>query len=561
MSFFSNAAPQKRNGDLVVGFTNADYIKQNIPNQAGYADYSTLSTWYQEDALKNHLKLSPAFGQQSMSSVPFFQDVLEHDAILEVNGWDGKFTYDLPVETDTRLKTADDTSNQVNAGEDGSLFKIVFNRDFAPGTTLSADIFDGLEIVISDAEPSRDLGYGFEMMATVNSDDPNQTYPSYLLAKDVEYFETGGGLAEYGERLNLVHMPGKTMYMTCEFQLGSPQGAEAWFTGKANSIDLKGGGTASMDYIKEIEQYYKNGKEIVLIKEKVGGTHKYTIGSIMEMLAIQKFNRNMSMSLMFQRGGTVKTQKGTVRYNEGLWHQMRRGEIITYGRRGGITRGHIQKIRDYIFKANPLQDTIDSVLVLKCGIEAYENILDIFKDEVNLQLANIAPLLGSDRLLPINPVKGDNYNLSLEPVRFTNVLLRGIGKVRIERDVTLSYVNGVDRNIAGFAPKGQNFTAYSVIVWDAMSSEYSNNTDFPKGVTAVGSNKDSNIYYVTPKGEKIYWGRENGRYSVERATDIVASAKTMHSSFFIYGFGAMWMKDPSRVVMLELEKSARKGYN
>jgi hypothetical protein len=65
---------------------------------------------------------------------------------------------------------------------------------------------------------------------------------------------------------------------------------------------------------------------------------------------------------------------------------------------------------------------------------------------------------------------------------------------------------------------------------------------------------------VAPKGDKIFWGRENGRYSTQTATDIIASAKTMHSSFFIYGFGAMLMLDPSKFVMIELEKSARKGY-
>jgi len=65
---------------------------------------------------------------------------------------------------------------------------------------------------------------------------------------------------------------------------------------------------------------------------------------------------------------------------------------------------------------------------------------------------------------------------------------------------------------------------------------------------------------VTPKGDKVYWGRENGRYSMNSATDILASAKTMHTSFFIYGFGDIWMKDPSKFVMMELEKPARKGY-
>ena len=75
--------------------------------------------------------------------------------------------------------------------------------------------------------------------------------------------------------------------------------------------------------------------------------------------------------------------------------------------------------------------------------------------------------------------------------------------------------------------------------------------------TADGSNSVRMKWDGNPQ---IYWGRENGRYSVDRATDIIASSKTMHSSFFIYGFGSAWMKDPSKFVTIELEKSARKGF-
>lgn len=559
MSFFSNNVPI-RNNDLVVGMTSAN-MARNLVNQQGFQDFSTMSTWYHEDSLKNHMRLQSFFGQQSHSSVPLFQDVIKNDAIIEVNGWDGKFTYDLPVETDTRVRTVEDTSYQEYAGADGSFFKIVLNREFAPNTTLTADGMDGDAIAVSDAEPVVDLGYGFEHTVVLMTNDPDKTYPSYLLEKDVEYFETGGGLAEYGEKLNLVHMPAGTQYMTCEFQLGSPQGVETWFTGKADSVDLKWGQTNSMDYIKEVEQFYKKGNEVVLMKDNApNATHKYTVGSILEMLAIQKFDRNMSVSLMFQKAATIKTQKGTVRYNEGLWHQMKRGFIITYGKRGGITREHIRRAADYVFKINPMKSEIERRIKFKCGSEAFKNILEIYGEEVRQQISNISALLGADRILPENPVTGDLYNLELKPVRFTKVYLPGIGMVEIEEDRTLNYTNITDRNLRGMNPNGQDYTTYSMIIWDAADQMYSNNQDAPKGTEIVGTNKEANIYLVTPKQDKIYWGRENGRYSVEKATDIISSAKTMHASFFIYGFGALWMKDASKFVMVELEKPARRGF-
>lgn len=561
MSFYANNVPV-RNGDIVIKATTAAKASQLV-NSQGYQDFSTLTTWYEEDPLRNHQKLMSWFGQQNeVSAVPIFQDVIQNDAVLEVNGWGGKFSYDLPVETDTRLKTMDDTSDQEYPGLDGTTFKIVFNREFAPNTTLTCDGMGEDAIRVTDAEPVRDLGYGFEHTVVLMTNNPDASYPSEYLAKDIQYFETGHALAEYDEKFGLVHMPAGTSYMTCEFELGSPQGYESWTTAKANSVNLRFGDTNSQDYIGQLEDFYRKGEEVVLIKNNVPSVgQKYTVASILEMLTIQKFNLNMSTSLMFQRAATFKTAKGYVKYNEGLWHQMQRGFIITYGRRGGITREHIKQARDYVFRANPMKKTIESRLKFKAGTEAYNNVLQIFNDEVQLQLATLGGLLGADRVLPRNPVSGDLYNLRLDPVRFTEVNLPGIGWVEIEEDVTLNYMNITDRNIKGMNPNGYDYTTYSLIIWDATDQQYSNNADLPRGTRRVGGdNREANIYMVAPMQDKIYWGRENGRYSVERATNIIASAKTMTASFFIWGFGAMWMKDPSKFVTIQLEEAARKGF-
>jgi hypothetical protein len=566
MSFFTNQNLQK-NGDAVVDIRTTTVDKATaLVNSQGHQDFSTMSTWYNEDPLNNHMKLQNYFGQQEMTSLPLFQDVIKHDAILELNGWatNSKFTYDLPIETDNHMKTADDTSDQQYAGADGTTFRIVLNRELAPFSTLSCQGMDGDILVVSETFPVRNLGYGYEHYVTLagSEQDPDATYPSHLLKKDIQYFEiSSSALAEYSEKLSLVHMPAGTNYMTCEFYLGSGQGVETFVTGMADSVDLKFGATHTKDYLTEVEKMYKNGSEVVLGKQKLAsGAMKYTIGSIMEMLAIQKFNRNMNTSLMFQKGFTMSTSKGFLRYNEGLWRQMRRGFIVTYGKRGGITLSHIKQIRDYVFKANPTKDIKDSILRFKCGTEAFNNIDTLIQREFNVQLQQIAPLLGADRVLPSNPVSGDLYNLKLELVRAKTVNVPGIGWLEVMEDKSMNYINVTDKNLRGMNPNGMDYTAYSAFIWDVTDQEYSNNGDLPKGVTAVGNNKEANIYMVTPKGDKVFWGRENGRYSMNSATDILASARTMHTSFFIYGFGAAWIKDQSKFVTLELEESARKGF-
>lgn len=564
MSFYANNVPS-RNGDTVIKIVKSTTTggAERAIQALGDQNFASLNSWWKQDPLKNHLKLQTFFGsQKETQSVPLFQDVLKHEAILELNGWEDKFTYDTPIETDDCIKTVDDTSYQQLAGQDGTTFKIVLNREFSPYTTLTADGMDGDALSVSDAEPVRDLGWGFEHTVVLMTNDPDKTYPSYLLGKDIEYTETGGGIAEYSEKLNTIHMPVGTKYMTSEFQLGTGQGVETSVTGKANSVDLRYGTTSSMDYIDEIEQYYKKGQEVIFMEDKTtvgSSSHKYTVASIQEMLAIQKFNNNFSVSLMFQRAATLKTSKGVMRYNEGLWHQMRRGYVITYPKRGAINKEHIKQARDYVFKANPNKNTIDSEITFECGSEAFNNVLEIFKPEFLHQLGNIQALLGSERLID-NPVSGDLYNLALKPVRVTSVFLPGIGQVKINENHQLNYVGVTDKNLRGMNPNGYDYTTYSMIIWDASDKKYSNNSELPKGTTRMGNDNGANIYMVAPKGDKIFWGHENGRYSTKSATDIIASAKTMHSSFFIYGFGAMLMLDPSKFVTIELEKAARKGY-
>ena len=561
MSFY-NSGLSLRNNDQIIGFSTTK--EWAGVSSAGFQDYTSLQEWFETDPLKNHMKLQSYFGEQSLTRYPIFEDVLNHDAVMEVNGWEGKFTYDRPVETDNSIRTVFDNSNQEYAGADETTFKITLNYEFAPGTTLTCDGLFGDSIVVSDVETVKDLGTGFEHTVLLLTNDVTKSYPNFLLKKDIEYFETGHGLGEYGEKLAITRMPKGTNYMTCEFQLGSVQGAESYVTGKADSVNLGGGIAATKDYMDTIENFKQSGKEIVLLKDKNRTAGSPTrVGTMMEMLTLRKFNENMSTSLMFQRGATVKSQKGTVRYNEGLWHQMRRGRIISYGKRGGITREIIKDAVDYVFKINPTKKSIERRVKFKCGSLAFNNVLEIFKDEVNAQLIANGILVGAAPLIDIKKlVEGtDLYNLQLNPVRFTKVNLPGIGMVEIEEDMSLNYMNITDRNLRGMNANGYDHTAYSMIIWDALDTQYSNNQDAPKGTTIIADGKkDANIYMVMPEGEKIYWGKENGRYDNTRATGIVASAKTMHTSFFVYGSGAIWMKDPSKFVMVELAQNQRQGH-
>jgi hypothetical protein len=196
---------------------------------------------------------------------------------------------------------------------------------------------------------------------------------------------------------------------------------------------------------------------------------------------------------------------------------------------------------------------------IKCGSELYDNIEVLIQNEANRQLTNVAPLLGSSRVTEQPIVTGTLTDLSVALVKFGKVKVPGIGLVEPIRDTTMDYTKLTDRQLKGMNPNGKDFTTYSGIVWDVTDQMYSNNKQLPAGTKAVNEKVNANIYLVRPQGDSIYWGRENGRYSQFKSSDILASGKTMHESFFMFGFGAMWMADPSKFAMTQLEKSNRVG--
>jgi hypothetical protein len=265
---------------------------------------------------------------------------------------------------------------------------------------------------------------------------------------------------------------------------------------------------------------------------------------------------------MWAQAATFTNSNGVTRINEGLYRQLRRGKIITYGRPGGLTREHIQEAKEYIFRGNYMKQDVDTRIHFKAGKFLYENFLAIFKDEIASQRDQLATFLGADRMIP-NPVSGnDPFNLTFKPIRFTNVFLPGIGMVSVEEDLALNNADGRDRLASGMHPLGLSETAYSAMIWDADSQMYSNNKELPKGVTMIeGGNAGANIHLIKPEGEGVYWGSENGRYDYRKAGDIISSGRKPGQNFWAFSIAAIHVMDVTRTVIIELEPAARKGFN
>ena len=571
MSVTQSPIKMIHNGDLVIGMTN----KKTVQSMGGYFDTTTLSSFYEQDPDKYNLGLMKLWGQQAKTSYPIYQALMEKKAMLNVNGADGSFTYEIAIKDSGKCMTIRDYSTTYpNAGLDGSNFRIALNKRYAPGVKLTVDLMYGEhQLIVTDEEPIRQIPGGWDMPVKLTDADREASYDTSLLVSGIQYLQVGHSVfGEYGTNYENFDLMDTPTTMKCMFQLGNMSGAESYMTGRAGMKSFSGASSRAKEYLSELESEANEYGEFSFITEatnvtkgengkvgfKKGSLH---LGSTIQMLLHKKHQKSVATELLFQKAGTVQGTNGITKLNEGIFHQIRRGKLIQYGRPMGITRAHIMEAVQYIFRVSDLAEELRFV-EFSVGTYAKQNMYEIFKDEINAQMPQIERWLGADALIKNVVTGADNLNLALKPVRFVECYLQGIGQVRIKHDPALDHYPGADRFQSGMHQGGLAHTAYSMVVWDVADQKYSNNKTLPQGATLVeGADAGANMYIVKPEQAMTYWGSENGRYSMESNANIVSSSKFQTQGFWIYSICASWVADLSRYVIIELDPSYRNGLN
>jgi len=546
------------NGDRVIGFTSSKKVKE-----LGFADRASLQSWYEEDPTKNYLGMIDLFTNYAEVKIPFMKDLFTSKSVIEVNGMEGTFTYDLPVNRKTGTYTVKDTSveNGETPGIDESYFTIGLSKPYQPGDKLTYDMAHGEQFIVSDQHQVIQEGDVYIHTCQLVTHDKNAWYPKEYLKPGIRYFKVGNTIGEFSERFSNLESPGETGSITCEFQLGNHRGVETFVTMYANKKSISGATTKSQDVWYQFQDAQEKGLDMMVMgvyDKAKGGIKKNTatICSTLEYLCILENAKMESSELIYQRGGTVRVGNSVKRINEGLWHQARRGKIIQYSRPGGITRDHIRQVSAYVFQGRANQDPTTKILRFKAGWGAYQNIMQIFREEFHSQLAGLSNFMGTDRQIP-NPVGGTlKDGLTLSAVKLRSVYIPDIGYIEVEHDPSLDHQLYADRLSKGFVGQGNNQDSYSLVIWDAADPKYSNaRTNLPNNTTLIDKgNKGSNIFYVKPEGSHVYWGSSNGRYHKEKASEIMSAMKTMATEFWIHSASAGWMRDITRCIIVELKR-------
>lgn len=565
MSNFMKNVPKIINGDTVIGFTSSKKVKD-----IGWADVSSLSSWYEEDPNKNHFGLVELFTNMADVRMPSYKDFFKKGAVLEVNGINGTFTYDTPVTKPDGTYTEGDTSDYSDAlGIDGEVFPIILGEPFQPGDVLTYDVYNGEQIVVSEDHTVERVGDAWKHWVKLSSLNSWDMFPADKLKEGIQYYKIGHVLGEFSEQFSNISSPTRTGTITSEFTLGNHRGVETFYTMYADKKQFSGAALHSQrfwnKFVSEMEALGSdsNGNPLDMfyvakLKKGTKSIDKSTvrIGASLEYLVLLELMKMENHQLLFQKGGIINDINGTKRLNEGLLHQIRRGTLIKYSKPGGITRTHIKQAAAVLFQGRKSIMPHERRLKFKAGFMAYMNVMSIFRDEVLAQVSALAPFIGSDRLLPNSPVKGKSLtSLELEPVMFTKVNIPDIGIVEIEYDPSLDYTPLTDKHSAGFFGDGYNWSSYSLVIWDAADPEYSNALTGVKGADIIdGGSLKENVYYVKPQGDGFWWGYSNGRYSPDNAKGIMSSMKRMGREFWAHSVSAAWVKDVTRYITIELKR-------
>ena len=551
------------NGDAIIGFTSAKDIK-NI----GFADAATVGSWFQdgENSTAKHLGMIDLFSATHNVRLPFMTDLFKGSQVMECE--DGQsITYDLPVKRSIRCVTAVDTSgDREKPGIDGGVFTIILDTEHTKGDVLSYDPMYGAQVIVDDNYDVERQGENYVHYVRLVTNDKRDYFPKDKLKAGIEYVKVGHNLAEFGtdySKINLMNAPAGSI--TNEFILGNNRGVETFYTKKANGMSapkLAEIGMTEMEDIKnKMDMFGGKSKEMFFIanKTKSGKIDKSSVkvGATLEYLALMELAKIECHQLYFQKAATIPTANGVMRLNEGAWHQIRRGKLIQYSKPGGITKQQIMEAVAYMFKGRTDIPPHMRKVKFKAGWYAYLNMMEIFREEISQQYAGLAPFLGTDRGLPTSPLQGNLDALTMKPVIFKAVSMPGIGTVEVEHDPSLDYQPYADRFSSGYFGDGLAHTAYSLVIFDATDSQYSNadvSSKVKGGTVIKGGNNKANVYYVKPEGAHVTYGYEQGRMANgSRVSDIQSSLPQMGRTFWANSQSAALILDTTRYIVIELK--------
>jgi len=550
MAKTTNVIKQFNNGTLIAS------VPKSTVRDMSFTDLSLLRDTFKEN--RKHLGTLKLFKELNLTNMPLIEELTKNKNYIYVDGVQGSFTWDVLLGAKFP-EVVEDIEEGEFLGIDGGTFHIKLTYPFRQNDILTYDPVDGVQVLVVGEEVV-DTGDGHVHEVQLVSNNRDDYFPKSKLQAGTLFGKIDNIIGEYDKQFSGIDAAISNAKATLEFRLGGVRGVEVAWTTFSKSVKFGNGENMQQHQstLNSIEMQMKKWQaqigDLLAYGKALGNGNMQVrqIDGLLETLAMAEIYKMTATGLMFNQGATITGGVASKKINEGLYPMMRRGHRFTYSHKGEL-RSMLVQAANVVF-ANTLIKMEDRQLTFKCGYEAFYAIMDLYKKEFEERL----PIPLEALALPKPIITGSDLNaLTLHTMRFTNVFLNGIGYVTVEHDPSFDYDFGdyVSRGFVGVG--GRSKRTWSLAIWDAANSMYSNAMDsdmLPKGATIDPASMGGNIYLVKPENiSDINTSRRVGRIEGQ---NIAASLDYMGEEFAVWSSLSAWIKDLSRVVLIEKTDSA-----
>ena len=523
-----------------------------------FTDQNHLFALYDEAPFTTHLGLITAFNQMKLVSTPLINQTELKKNVILVNGMQGRFTFTMPFELQG-VRVIEDINDSTIAklGIDGQPFEVLLSEDiFATNDIIAYDYRDGKQLYIRKYVGQAGEGHIYEVQL-VSQDPKNDYFPKDALQPGVEYFKVGNILNEFDQEGSSVLA--QTGELKFENRLSGHRMVEHKITAYADRLEIP---TATGAFNENLRNFLNpNNKDFISTfgaykdGKPVPGTGSYA--TMAELLIMAELRRMEEKQLMWGKAGTVvgsRNQSKTIK--NGLYEQLKLGNRYKIQR---YNKGILEQAFIGLFANRPDIKIEERYVKIQACAGAYYEILKIFNDEMKA-----IPLVM--QAYDLNVVRKESFANGVQNLstgyQVVKVFIPGIGTIEVEHnpafDVNTS--RKADEPLIGQFPRW----SYTSAILDVTDKGATNATARTAGVEFMeGANQSANIFMVKPKQMQkdvisIIPGRSMGLGlfgSSSVGGKILAATKEPAATITIENSSEIWVKDPTRTILIELDKN------
>ncbi len=545
------------NGGIQVGSAQSPYFATK------HTEANTILNAFGGDVTNSqYLGMLKLWHQYNMLSAPLISMTELQNNVLYTNGFGTLLGFSIPYNIGFPFIKENLVGELSKPGLGGMAFPIVLSENcYTNGDILTTDYRNGRQLQVTQDEivPYGD-GWKY-MVKLVTFDEDNDFYPAEELLEGKRYMKVTNYSSEFDEGYGNLSNPTRTGLMNYQYQTGNAeQGIEHWITSHGDMLEISDiQSKPNLMYLQHYGDLTNVSSILNFFNKDVNG--KPIAGSFAWMpsiiaglqieLALMK-----EKALMWGQGAILQgSGRKQFRVPSGYYPQVKnRGNYLTYNSFKNLPN-ILKNIVGQLFIGRKDVPYSQRRVKFRMGIGAMIEMQKAFMTQFKTD--NPFMILG-DHPAVKGGLTGTIDKLTYRPARMYSVEYPEVGYVEVEHDPVLDYIDedNQHRDYEGMYPR----SSYMIFVEDLTSGDFSN--AMPKSGTynvQEGFNNGANVMMIKPKNYVDTMSFEVGagcnptlkKFIGWNSNAGIISSKKRGFGVSMLTTGELWVKDPSRIVLLE----------